>query len=351
VQVVVVAEQLRRRVPGGIGRYIRGLATGLSSLRADGAEGPEVVLAKSRLPPWAVVRVWDAGLGGPRSADCVHAPSFAMPPAGNAPLSVMVHDLGWRHLPEAYPPRGRRWHEKGLQRAMVRAAVLMTPSTETADDLLAAGAPAAKVEVVAEGSDHLPAPDTEGAARLLRALSVADNYVLTVSTLEPRKNLARLIAAFGSARNQLGDSWRLVVVGPTGWGDSGIPPPTAASGVVLAGHVSDPVLAGLYAGAGLVIYVPLKEGFGLPVLEAMKAGAPVVASPVPSAGDATLQVDPNNVESIAKAIVEGATDVGVREHLVSAGHERAAGLTWRRAAERHVELWRGMYDGRGRARS
>ncbi|HUQ63931.1 MAG TPA: glycosyltransferase family 1 protein [Acidimicrobiales bacterium] len=348
MRVVIVAEQPRRRVPGGIGTYLRGLLGGLKELGSESLEGPEVELSSSRLPPWAVVRVWDAGLGGPRAADCVHAPSFAIPPSGNAPLSVMVHDLGWRHLPQAYPARGRRWHEKALQRALARAAILMVPSADTADDLLAAGAPASRVEVVPEGADHLPPADDEGAAELLRLLSVEGDYLLTVSTLEPRKNLARLLAAFESARTQLGHSWRLVVVGPTGWGDAGVARTAPGSGVVLAGHVSDTVLSGLYARARLMAYVPLKEGFGLPVLEAMRAGAPVIASPVPSAGDATLQVDPTDVDSIATAIVAGAMDDGVRDHLIGAGRERAAAFTWRRAAERHVELWRDMYDGRAR---
>ncbi|MDQ6928040.1 MAG: glycosyltransferase, partial [Actinomycetota bacterium] len=162
-----------------------------------------MAMSASRLPSWALVRAWGAGFGGVQAADAVHAPSFAIPPTRNMPLSVMVHDLAWRHLPDAYPARGRSWHDKGVRRAIERAAVLMVPSTDTADDLLAAGAAAARVEVVQEGSDHLPAPDHDGATELLQRLSVDAEYVLTVSTLEPRKNLRRLVAAFASARAAL----------------------------------------------------------------------------------------------------------------------------------------------------
>jgi glycosyltransferase involved in cell wall biosynthesis len=296
----------------------------------------------------------------------VHASSFAIPPTGNTPLSVMVHDLAWRNVADAYPAHGRRWHEKALRRALARAAILMVPSNETADDLLRSGAPASRVEVVEEGSDHLPPPDHESAGELLRELDVDGEYLLTASTLEPRKNLGGLIAAYESVIGQLPEPWPLVVVGPTGWGDSrasatagsrpvyrritrvGGVPSANESRIVPTGYVSDAVLAALYARARLMAYVPHKEGFGLPVLEAMRAGAPVVASPVPSAGGATFEVDPTDIDSIARGLVDVATDENLRQQLIDAGHQRASKLTWKRAAERHVELWNAMAANRPR---
>jgi len=354
VRVLVVAEQLRRPVPGGIGTYVRGLLHGFAGL--DDSVAPDVTLWASRpprigsdplsglgpavltssLPAPMLVRAWDRGVRRPPGChDIVHATSFAVPPAGGAPLSVMVHDLAWRHFPDAYPPRGRRWHEAALARALKRAGLLIVPSATVADDLLAAGAQRSRVEVVEEGCDHLDPPDDAAVGALLEALGVTGGFLLTVSTLEPRKNLSRLLAAYDSVRDRLTPSLPLVVAGPAGWGPALRPGP----GVVLAGPVSGGVLTALYSRARLMAYVPMREGFGLPVVEAMACGTPVVASGVPSAAGAALEVDPFDVDAIAEALVLGATDEHRRAGLVAAGRARAAGLTWAQAARSHVELW------------
>lgn len=345
LRVLVVVEQLRRPVPGGIGTYVRGLLGGLSTdvtlWASRPPRNPDPLadlgpLVTSRLPAPVLVRAWDRGLGRPPGRpDVLHATSFAVPPPGDVPLSVMVHDLAWRHFPEAYPPRGRRWHEAALGRALKRARLLIVPSSTVADDLLAAGAPPARVEVVEEGCDHLAPPDDEAAAALLRRIGVEGDFLLTVSTLEPRKNLSRLMAAYDKARDRLPEPWPLVVAGPTGWGPAVRPGP----GVVLAGHAAGGTLSALYRRARLVAYVPLREGFGLPVVEAMSCATPVVASAVPSAGGAALEVDPLDVDAMATALVRAATDESLRGELVAAGRARTAGLTWARAARRHVELW------------
>ena len=348
-----MAEQLRREVPGGIGTYVRGLAQGLTAL---GGDGPGLTLWASRaprrgddpvaalgpvvtspLPGSALVWAWDCGFGRfAGEADVVHATSLAVPPRGKAPVTAMVHDLAWRRVPDAYPPRGRRWHEAALGRAVERASVLVAPSSATADDLLAAGAHAGRVEVVEEGADHLPAPDHASAEARLRELGVDGPYLLTVSTLEPRKNLGRLVAAYTAARSRLPGAWPLVVVGPPGWGEQG---PPAGDGVVLAGRADAATLAALYARARAVAYVPLVEGFGLPAVEAMAAGVPVVASPMPSTGGAALEVDPFDAGAIADALVRAATDEPTRRELVEAGARRAGTLTWEAAARRHREIW------------
>jgi len=240
-------------------------------------------------------------------------------------------------VPEAYPRRGRRWHEAALRRAIRRGRVLIAPSAATADDLLAAGAPAERVRVLTDpyGCDHLPSADADGAAALLQRLRVDGEYLLTVSTLEPRKNLRGLLAAYRGARPRLPEPWPLVVVGPAGWGEALEP----EAGVVLAGMVPAPVLAGLYGRARLVAYVPLLEGFGLPAVEAMYACAPVVASPMPSTGGAAFEVDPSATDAIADALVQVAGQEGVRSQLVTAGVLRSSELTWQAAARRHADLW------------
>ena len=354
MRALIVADQLRRAVPGGIGTYIRGLVQGLAQLGDDGPDvtlwasrpgaGKDDVLAglghgrvvSSRLQSSALVWAWDHGVvSPPPGSDVVHATSLAVPPRGTAPMAAMVHDLAWRQFPDSYPRRGRRWHEAALGRALERASLLVVPSQVTADALVAAGAPVSRVEIVEEGADHLPPADRAAAANLLSRLSVPGEFLLTVSTLEPRKNLHRLLEAYRVARPRLPEPWPLVVCGPVGWG----PRLPAVPGVVLAGAAPGATLAALYAQSRLVAYVPLLEGFGLPVVEAMTACTPVVASAVPSAGGAAREVDPDDTDAIADALVEVATDDRVRSTLVTAGLLRAGELTWAAAARRHVELW------------
>jgi glycosyltransferase involved in cell wall biosynthesis len=359
VRVLVEVHQLRRRLPGGIGTYSVGLLKGLAEL---GESAPEVTLLAGRGAPRGSRRPaqhrdpsafgypmrevplggrlltagWDQGwLRAPAGFDVVHSVSLGGPRVDGAAAAVTVHDLAWREVPDAFTLRGRRWHEAALSRALRRNDLFVVPSERTADALVAAGAPSWKVAVIEEGADHLPPPDLEGAAALMRRLATPGPYLLCVGTLEPRKNLPRLLEAYAAARSALPERWPLVVVGPRGWGED----LAGRAGVLAAGPVSDAVLSALYAKARCVVYVPLVEGFGLPAVEAMAAGAPVVASAVPSAGGAALEVDPLDVDSIAAGLLRAATDEADRARLVEAGRERAAELTWSAAARNHVEAW------------
>src|SRR5581483_10508727 len=224
-------------------------------------------------------------------------------------------------------------------RALRRCAAVIVPSERTAGALRSASLPpAGPVHVIEHGCDHLPAPDDDRAAEVLARLDVAGPYLLSVSTLEPRKNLARLVEAYQRARPRLPGRWPLVVVGPSGWGE-GLPP---AEGVVPAGAVDAPVLAAFYGRARCVAYVPLVEGFGLPAVEAMALGAPVVASPMPSTAGAALEVDPRDIDAIASALVAAAIDGADRAELLERGAKRAAELSWSASAGRHMTVWEGL---------
>jgi glycosyltransferase involved in cell wall biosynthesis len=364
--VLLAVEQLRRQVPGGIGAYARGLLAGLES-EGDGVDvtlyasrpprrGPDPLAALGRptvvsaLPAPLLTRAWDRSwLPAPEGFDVVHSVSLAAPPlrrGSRGRLVVTVHDLAWRRHPEATTWRGRRWHEGALRRARDGGATLVVPSRLVAADLVAAGVDEARITVVPGGTDHLAPPDADATAGLLGRAGVRGGYLLTVGTLEPRKNLGRLVQAYRRARPALPERWPLVIVGPTGWGHAARP--HDAEGVVFTGAVSDPVLSGLYRGARAFAYVPLTEGYGLPPLEAMRAGAPtVVSAEVPSVHDVgetdpppARIVDPLDVDDIAAGLVAVLTDDALRADLATRGAAFASARTWAAVARAHVELWR-----------
>ena len=359
-RILLVVEQLRQKVPGGIGTVAAELARALGQA-SDPAVRLRVFLFASAPPvgpdplsefglgvvvsaaPTAIVgRLWDLGLARlKRQVDLVHATSFQVPPS-SAPLVLTVHDLAWRTVPEAYSAHGRRWHEAALRRFAARAADFVVPSQTVADELVGAGLgiAAERVSIIEWGADHLPSEDVEQTDELLDRLGVHGEFLLSVGTLEPRKNLERLVAGYGLAREQMSRPVPLIVAGPNGWGRR--PPP--GPGVVLAGHVAPGVLAGLYRRARALAYVPIVEGFGFPVVEAMWAGTPVLASNVPSAHGAAALVDPTDVDQIAAGIVSVLTDERRRGELREAGSERVKHLTWSATAASHVELWRSITE-------
>ncbi len=363
LRVLLLAEQLRRSAAGGIGTYVRGLLQGLDDLaRTDPGAAPGLTLTASRppagepdplaelghdlrtsvLPGPLLTRAWDHGLvRAPSDMDLVHAVSLATLEPGRSPLVVTVHDLLWRRVPDAYPARGRRWHEAALRRALRRADHFIVPADVVADDLVDAGASRRDITTVPMGSDHLPPPDAAAAAAHLARLGVEGPFLLSVGTLEPRKNLQRLVEAYGTIRDALPEPWPLVMVGPSGWGEQVAP----TTGVVHAGSVSSEELAGLYAASRLLAYVPLIEGFGLPPVEAMSVGTPVVASPLPSTGGAAFEVDPNRTDSIAAGLLEVATDEATRDELIRRGTARSAELTWSSIAGRHRDVWKATAGG------
>ena len=356
LRLLLMAEQLRRPAPGGIGTYVRGLIQGLDDLGPDERPGITLVASRRRpgsgepdplaqlgyplhaypLPGPVLTRAWDHGLlRGSGRVDVVQATSLSTMEPGRAALVTTVHDLLWRRVPEAYPPRGRQWHEAALRRALRRSDRFIVPADVVAADLVAAGAAPEAIDVIPMGSDHLPPPDLEAARALLSTMGVDGPFLLSVGTMEPRKNLPRLVQAYERIRASLPEPWPLVLVGPSGWGERVRP----ATGVVLAGPVSSSELSALYALSRLLVYVPLVEGFGLPPVEAMAVGTPVVASPLPSTAGAAYEVDPLDTDSIADGLLTVATGGDQRARLEHLGRRRSSELRWAGIARRHLAVW------------
>ncbi len=348
LSVGVVVEQLCRQPSGGIGVYAWSLCRALFEL-----ESVDLISVSSRhhrlptpnpafLPtPHRVtselmsrhMRVpgWN---GATQPAALIHATSFDLPRRDSRPRTVFVHDLLWRRWPEAYSKRGIAWHERALHRALGDGDHLIVPSNAVRRDLLDAGANTVNVTVTGEGSDHLPEPNELSVARENRT------YLLSVATSQPRKNLPGLLRAYEQYRSFSTSPLDLIVVGPDGWGPQ---LPAATIGVKLRGSVSDQELSNLYAHAAAVVFVPFEEGFGLPVVEAWRAGAPIVAAQgVPIAAehpDAALLIDANSTDSIAEALRVITTDLPSSQKFVERGQLLAHHMTWRQVAQQHVSIW------------
>ena len=303
----------------GTARHVRGLLRALAG-RADldlvaltyGGTGRVSTVLRDAL--W-----YPVGIGrGSERFDVLHCTTLRGPYRSRAPVVLTVHDLAVLRHPEAFRP----WHRLTARAALAgarKAAAVVTVSEFTKGEVVELlGVAPERVHVVPNGVEPLFAP----------AGPAADgDYVLAVGTLEPRKNLARVVDAA-----KLGGV-ELRVVGARGWGGVDVP------GWV--GRVPDEELARLYRGARCVVYASLYEGFGLPVLEAMAGGTPVVTSAGGAteelAGDAAVLVDPTDVEAIAAGIAEAERR---REELVPLGLARASAFTWQRAADTLEALWR-----------
>ena len=263
-------------------------------------------------------------LAGRGRVDVLHCPTFRGPLTPLAcPLVVTVHDLAVLRHPETFNQWTRHYSRLCVSRVVRAARIVIAVSEHTKQELVELLAtPAEKIRVVPNGVSDVFSPD--GPAEV-------GDYVLAVGTLEPRKNLARL----ADATRRLGLELR--IAGNTGWGDVRL----GSDGVRLLGRVSDAELARLYRGARCLAYPSLEEGFGIPIVEAMASGTPVVTSRGGAteevAGEAAVLVDPLDPTSIAGGI-EVAQER--RDELARAGLERARAFDWAETARRTADVYR-----------
>jgi len=272
--------------------------------------------------------------------DVTFVPAHTLPLVFPGPGVVTVHDLGYLYFPAAHPSRARRYLDWSTRHSVRRAARVLADSVATAQDVAAHyGVPESRITLVYPGVDEALHPVTDPAAlAAVRArYGLPERYLLFLGTLQPRKNIARLVEGYSRWRARSGRSdVALVLAGPQGW----LFDPAwlhGAEDVIRPGYVRDEDVAALYSGALALLFPSLHEGFGFPVLEAMRCGTPVITSTTSSlpevAGDAALLVNPRDSNAIADAIERVLTDSALRRRLIAAGFEQAQAFTWARAAQ------------------
>lgn len=362
--------------PAGAGRYTLELAAALAG-RAE----PEMVLVarrgdaarwRAQVGPGARVRpvapgarplrlAWEqASLPGflrRAGVDVHHGPHYTMPERARVPVVVTVHDTTFFDHPE--------WHERAkvvvfrraIRVAARRAAAIVCVSETTARALSSVVEVRGHVVVAPHGVDHRrftpdePVPGADAAARRAAGVEPGRPYVLFVGTVEPRKDVATLVRAFTRLADA-DDDVALVVAGRTGWGSAPVEAALDAASrhrrrIVWPGYVDDSAVPALLRGAAAVAYPSLAEGYGLPALEAIACGAPLVTTQGTAmaelAGGAALLVPPSDPAALADALaatLSAGPDDPARRERRRAGLERAASLTWEASAARHLEAYR-----------
>ncbi len=375
------------RQTGGIGRYTRGLVAALADLDRPGELGAggrdragdrRVTLVVARdaplaglpaLPPGWRVRVlplperwltllwhrlraplWvDAWCGG---FDIFHSPDFVLPPLRRAAGLVTVHDLSFITYPEGAVPALRRWLLRDVPRSVARARHVLADSESTRRDLVAhLDVEVSKITVVGAGVEprFRPIDDPDALAAVRRRYRLPDRFVLGLGTIEPRKNFDGLIRAFDRVQTAA-PGLELVVAGGRGWLDGPIfeaaARSPAADRIHLIGFVADEDLPALYTLARVFAFPSHYEGFGIPMLEAMACGTPVVAadnSSLPEvAGDAALLLGATDEAGLAQAILRIDRDEALRAACIRLGRARAASFSWEAAARRLVDVYRSV---------
>ena len=275
--------------------------------------------------------------------DLFHSTDFVLPPVAGARTLLTVHDLTFLRYPDCAHPPLRAYLQNVVPRSLARADCVVADSQSTKKDLVELlGVPGEKIAVVYGGVDSRFAPESSQACK---TCELSGPYILSVGTLEPRKNYARLIRAYARLCQETGLPHLLVIAGGKGWLYDDIFAEVRRLGleqrVRFLGFVDDAALPALYRGAELFVFPSLYEGFGFPPLEAMACGCPVVASNSSSlpevCGDAAILVPPEDEGALAGAMSTVFRDAVLRQALRARGLAQAAHFTWPAAARRLVE--------------
>jgi glycosyltransferase involved in cell wall biosynthesis len=331
-ELVVLAEQLRAPVPGGTGRYTSELLAALGTTTPDGWRVSGVTARQLRLPRKALTLLWERGVPLWPGGDSVHAPTPFAPPRARRGrrLVVTVHDTVPFTHPETLTPRGVAWHRRMIRRATSSASAVVVPTNAVAEEVRRHAPGPAPIHVIGHGvPDSLLRKPAEP-DRIAAELRLPDAYVLAVGTIEPRKGLDVLLAAMAAPG---APDLPVVIAGPRGWGTVDL----AANGAPLhvLGRITDEQLGVVLRRASVLAVPSLAEGFGLPLLEAMALGVPVVHSDAPAlvevAGGTGVCVPRGDAGALAEALRETAG-----ASAPAAARRRAMGFTWTAAAK---ALW------------
>ena len=351
LRVAVTLEQCWHRVPGGVASSALGAVRAmreLDDLELIGVSArhvrsppdpfrPPIPVRALPLPRLALYDAWHRlrrpaveRATGP--VDVVYVTGMAMPPR-SAPLVVTVHDLAFLDDPGRSTSRGVRFFTRAVELARSDADLVCCPSQDTVDACIAHGFDAARLRLVPWGVDAEPV-DAGEVERVRAAYRLHDPFVLWTGTVEPRKNLPTLLDAF---RRLDRHGVELVLVGPKGWNeDIAAHLGSAAGRVRMLGFVPEADKRALYAEATVFCLPSLQEGFGLPVLEAMVHGAPVITSTGTAtaevAGDAALLIDPTDAAALADALASVLDDPDLSARLSEASVARAAMYPWSQTA-------------------
>jgi glycosyltransferase involved in cell wall biosynthesis len=310
--------------------------------------------------------------------DLFHSPDFTLPPTlSGVPTLLTVHDLSFVRDPDSAWPSLRAFLNKAVPRSVKHATHVLADSIATKNDLIELfGTPTEKITVLYSGVEARFAPvrDQTELDRVCAKYHLPRPFILSVGTLQPRKNYGRLIEAFAefingphpstsprthserseaeskNVRGSALDAWHLVITGGKGWMYESIFEQVKSLGlenrVHFPGFVDDVDLPALYSAADLFAYVSLYEGFGLPLLEAMACGTPIIASNVSSlpevVGDVGLQVNPRDVADITRALRSMLDDTDLRSQTIAAGLTRARTFTWEKAARELLTIYDSM---------
>jgi glycosyltransferase involved in cell wall biosynthesis len=283
--------------------------------------------------------------------DLFHATDHLLPRLSRVKSVFTLHDLIFRLYPETHKPLNRWFLTLTMPRFLQAADAVITVSRHTATDAMRFyGLDEKKIHVIHEGVNPLFRPaSTEAIARVRQKYALPDRFILSLGTIEPRKNLTALLDAYRTLRGA-GSDVGLVFAGKKGWLYEGFFRRLRELGledkVVFTGFVPEADLPALYSAAELFVFPSLYEGFGLPVLEAMACGTAVISSNAASlpevSGDAALLVDPTGVADLAGAIEEVLDNNVHREELEGKGPEQAGRFSWDKAAEQTLEVYRSV---------